>query len=126
MKSFAGCKLYGVNPTKSSGNSERLAVLHDIAHYFTTDAVQEARYEFNSQVPSSTKVAALDKIASNAAIAAFNAQSADGLAQAHLPSGIWSGGEPLVKAIKADEFNGTDDEYTTILTTYNNTITQTK
>ena len=32
IRSFAGTKLYGVNPSKSSGNSDRLNVLHGIAN----------------------------------------------------------------------------------------------
>lgn len=90
IRSFAGTKLYGVNPSKSSGNSDRLNVLHGIANYLTSDDVQSARFDESQQAPSSKKVSAMDKVKSNAAISALANQSADGIAQANLPANIWS------------------------------------
>lgn len=90
IRSFAGTKLYGVNPCKSSGNSERLNTLHGIANYLTSDDVQSARFDESQQAPSSNAVSAMDKVKSNAAISALANQSADGLAQANLPGNIWS------------------------------------
>lgn len=90
IRSFAGTKLYGVNPAKSSGNSDRLNVLHGIANYLTSDDVQSARFDESQQAPSSKKVSAMDKVTSNAAVSALANQSADGIAQANLPGNIWS------------------------------------
>lgn len=89
IRSFAGTKLYGVNPSKSNGNSYRLNVLHGIANYLTSDDVQSARFDESQQAPSSKKVSAMDKVKSNAAVSALANQSADGLAQANLPGKIW-------------------------------------
>lgn len=90
IRSFAGTKLYGVNPSKSNGKAERLNVLHGIANYLTSDDVQSARFDESQQAPSSKKVSAMDKVTSNAAVSALANQSADGLAQANLPGKIWS------------------------------------
>lgn len=90
IRSFAGTKLYGVNPAKSSGNSERLNTLHGIANYLTSDDVQSARFDESQQAPSSKKVSAMDKVTNNAAVSALANQSADGIAQANLPGNIWS------------------------------------
>lgn len=90
IRSFAGTKLYGVNPSKSSGNSERLNTLHGIANYLTSDDVQSARFDESQQAPSAKKVSAMDKVKSNAAVNTLANQSADGLAQANLPGNIWS------------------------------------
>ena len=90
IRSFAGTKLYGVNPSKSSGNSDRLNVLHGIANYLTSDDVQSARFDESQQAPSSKKVSAMDKVTGNAAVSALANQSADGIAQANLPGNIWS------------------------------------
>lgn len=90
IRSFAGTKLYGVNPSKSSGNSERLNTLYGIANYLTSDDVQSARFDESQQAPSSKKVSAMDKVTSNAAVSALANQSADGIAQANLPGNIWS------------------------------------
>lgn len=90
IRSFAGTKLYGVNPSKSNGKAERLNVLHGIANYLTSDDVQSARFDESQQAPSSKKVSAMDKVTSNAAVSALANQSADGLAQANLPGNIWS------------------------------------
>lgn len=90
IRSFAGTKLYGVNPSKSSGNSERLNTLHGIANYLTSDDVQSARFDDSQQAPSSKKVSAMEKVESNAALSALANQSADGMAQANLPGNIWS------------------------------------
>lgn len=90
IRSFAGTKLYGVNPSKSNGNAERLNVLHGIANYLTSDDVQSARFDDSQQAPSSKAVSAMDKVKSNAAISALANQSADGNAQANLPGNIWT------------------------------------
>lgn len=90
IRSFAGTKLYGVNPSKSNGKAERLNVLHGIANYLTSDDVQSARFDESQQAPSSKAVSAMDKVKSNAAISALANQSADGNAQANLPGNIWT------------------------------------
>lgn len=89
IRSFAGTKLYGVNPSKSNGKAERLNTLHGIANYLTSDDVQSARFDDSQQAPSSKAVSATDKVKSNAALSALANQSADGLAQANLPGNIW-------------------------------------
>lgn len=89
IRSFAGTKLYGVNPSKSNGKAERLNTLHGIANYLTSDDVQSARFDESQQAPSSKAVSATDKVKSNAALSALANQSADGMAQANLPGNIW-------------------------------------
>lgn len=90
IRSFAGTKLYGVNPSKSNEKAERLNTLHGIANYLTSDDVQSARFDESQQAPSSKAVSAMDKVKNNAAISALANQSADGMAQANLPGNIWS------------------------------------
>lgn len=90
IRSFTGTKLYGVNPSKSNGKSERLNTLHGIANYLTSDDVQSARFDDSQQAPSSKAVSAMDKVKSNAALSALANQSADGMAQANFPGNIWS------------------------------------
>lgn len=90
IRSFAGTKLYGVNPSKSNGKAERLNTLYGIANYLTSDDVQSARFDESQQAPSSKAVSAMDKVKSNAALSALANQSADGMAQANLPGNIWS------------------------------------
>lgn len=89
IRSFAGTKLYGVNPNKSNGKADRLNVLHGIANYLTSDDVQTARFDESQQAPSSKAVSALDKVKSNAAVGALANQSADSVVQANLPGNIW-------------------------------------
>ena len=116
IRSFAGTKLYGVNPSKSNGKAERLNVLHGIANYLTSDDVQSARFDESQQAPSSTAISATDKVKSNAALSALANQSADGLAQANLPGNIWSA--PTTFAVWAFENakkDVTDDEIMTQL-----------
>lgn len=116
IRSFAGTKLYGVNPSKSNGKAERLDVLHGIANYLTSDDVQSARFDESQQAPSSKAVSATDKVKSNAALSALANQSADGLAQANLPGNIWTA--PATFAVWAFENakkDVTDDEIKTQL-----------
>lgn len=89
IRSFAGTKLYGVNPSKSNGNAERLNTLHGIANYLTSDDVQSARFDESQQAPSSKAVSATDKVKSNPAVSALENQNADGMVQANLPGNIW-------------------------------------
>ncbi len=116
IRSFAGTKLYGVNPSKSNGNSDRLNVLHGIANYLTSDDVQSARFDESQQAPSSKKVSAMDKVTSNAAVSALANQSADGIAQANLPGNIWNAPKTFATWVSEKAKNEvTDDELMTQL-----------
>lgn len=90
IRSFAGTKLYGVNPAKSNGKADRLNVLHGIANYLTSDDVQSARFDESQQAPSSKKVSTMDKVINNPSVGALANQSADSVVQANLPGNIWS------------------------------------
>lgn len=116
IRSFAGTKLYGVNPAKSNGKAERLNVLHGIANYLTSDDVQSARFDESQQAPSSKAVSATDKVKSNAALSALANQSADGLAQANLPGNIWTAPATFATwAFENAKKTVTDDEIKTQL-----------
>lgn len=127
IRSFAGTKLYGVNPSKSNGKAERLNVLHGIANYLTSDDVQSARFDESQQAPSSKAVSATDKVKNNPALSALANQSADGLAQANLPGNIWTA--PATFAVWAFENakkNVTDDEIMTQLQQLDTSIQSSK
>lgn len=110
IRSFAGTKLYGVNPFKSSRNSDRLNALHGIANYLTSDDVQSARFDESQQAPSSKKVSAMDKVTGNAAVSALANQSADGIAQANLPGNIWSAPATFATWASENATNEVSDE----------------
>lgn len=124
IKSFYGTKIYGVNPQKSTGNTEKLNLLHNIAYYLITDEVQEARFDDSQQAPTSKKVNAMEKVQSNASVQALTKQSADGVAQANLPTNVWDATSPLKEAFLVEDL--TKEQIQTALETYNNTMSQAK
>ncbi len=85
-KSFAGYKLYGVNP--NFGDVEKA---QQLAAYLSSEAMQEKRFDAVEVGPSNKKVAALDKVKNNIALAAINKQF-DGysVTQNPMPSSYWS------------------------------------
>ena len=122
--SFLGYKFYGVNPMKSSGNAEKLTVLHGIANYFISDAVQEDRFDKLTVVPTSETVKAMDKVANSELVKALADQSAYSIPQTVVPGGIWDG----AKACEASllDCDGTDASIKTIMDTFAKAIEASK
>lgn len=85
-KSFAGYKLYGVNP-----NFEDVEKAQQLAAFLSSEAMQEKRFDAVEVGPSNKKVAALDKVKNNVALAAINKQF-DGysVTQRPMPDTYWS------------------------------------
>lgn len=124
IKSFVGNKMYGVNPQKSTGSDKRLELLHDISLYLVSDDVQLERFRDSQTAPTSKAVSAMSEVQANASIATLAKQSVDGVAQANLPTKVWSAAEPLVTAFIAGTLDeaGIKDQ----LEIYNNTMKQVK
>lgn len=85
-KSFAGYKLYGVNP-----NFEDVNKAQQLAAFLSSEAMQEKRYDAVEVGPSNKNVAALDKVKNNVALAAINKQF-DGysVTQNPMPGNYWT------------------------------------
>lgn len=85
-KSFAGYKLYGVNP--NCGDVEKA---QQLAAFLSSEAMQEKRYDAVEVGPSNKNVADLDKVKNNIALAAINEQfNGYSVTQRPLPANYWS------------------------------------
>lgn len=96
MGSFAGCKLYGVNPT-----SDHLADAHRLAAFLSGEEMQQKRYDDMQIGPSNTKVAASDAVKANIALAALADQAQYATAQIAVPGGFWSAVEAFGQEVVA-------------------------
>ena len=96
MSSFAGYKLYGVNP-----HSEALAEAHKLAAFLSGEAMQQKRFETFEIGPSNTKVASSEAVQANVALAALAAQGAYAVAQTAVPNGFWGAVETFGKEVCA-------------------------
>lgn len=84
MGSFAGCKLYGVNPM-----SKNLGDAHKLAAFLSGEKMQQKRFDDMQIGPSNTKVAASDGVKANVALAALAAQAEHATAQTAVPGNFW-------------------------------------
>ncbi|HIZ72424.1 MAG TPA: extracellular solute-binding protein [Candidatus Gallimonas intestinavium] len=96
MGSFAGCKLYGVNPT-----SDHLADAHRLAAFLSGEEMQQKRYDDMQIGPSNTKVAASDAVKANIALAALADQAQYATAQIAVPGGFWTAVEAFGQEVVA-------------------------
>lgn len=96
MGSFAGCKLYGVNPT-----SDHLADAHRLAAFLSGEAMQQKRFDDMQIGPSNTKVASSDAVKANIALAALGEQAEFATAQVAVPGGFWSAVEAFGQEVVA-------------------------
>lgn len=117
LASFLGYKLYGVNPIKSAGNTEKLSVLHQLANYLVSEKVQEDRFDQLTVVPTNTKVKALQKVTDSPLVKALADQAQFSVAQTVVPSNIWSACSTAIESLKAD-----DADVATIMKTYADSI----
>lgn len=84
LSSFAGYKLYGVNP-----HSKDLATAHKLAAYLSSEEMQLLRFKNHKIGPSNTKAAANAEVQANPALAALSAQNAYAVAQTAVPANFW-------------------------------------
>ncbi|MGN1234655.1 MAG: extracellular solute-binding protein [Christensenellaceae bacterium] len=94
MSSFAGYKLYGVNPTSKS-----LGEAHKLAAFLSGEAMQMKRFETFGTGPSNTVVAQSDAVKADLALAALAAQGAHAVAQTAVPSNYWSAVESFGREV---------------------------
>ena len=121
LGSFLGYKLYGVNPQKSSGNADRLALLHTVANFLVSDEIQEGRWDTLQVAPTSDKVAALEKVAGDDHIKAINDQAKYSVGQTIVPGDIWKAMEALADSIKGN-LSATDEQLKDYLKTFNDKV----
>jgi len=98
MGSFSGFKMYGVNPT-----SDHIGEAHRLAAFLSNESMQEKRFDALGTGPSNTKVAALDKVKANVALAAVAAQMPYARIQESVPSNFWTAVEALGTEIENGE-----------------------
>lgn len=100
MGSFAGCKLYGVNPT-----SDYLADAHRLAAFLSSEEMQQKRFEDMQIGPSNTNVAASAAVQANIALAALAEQAEYATAQVAVPGGFWTAVEAFGQEVVAGTVN---------------------
>lgn len=98
LGSFSGFKMYGVNPT-----SAHVGEAHKLAAFLSSEAMQEKRFDELGTGPSNTKVAALEKVKSNVALAAVAAQMPYARIQESVPSNFWTAVDALGTEIEVGE-----------------------
>lgn len=96
MSSFAGYKLYGVNPT-----SEHLAEAHKLAAFLSSEAMQLKRFNDVAAGPSNKKAAASEQVQANVALAALSAQSAHAVPQTSVPTNFFNAVEAFGEELTA-------------------------
>lgn len=84
LSSFAGYKLYGVNP-----HSKDLTTAHKLAAFLSGEEMQEMRFKNHKIGPSNNNVAASDDVKANAALAALAEQNKYAVAQTAVPENFW-------------------------------------
>ena len=94
--SFAGYKLYGVN-----SYSKHLPEAHKLAAFLSSEKMQEKRFDDNKIGPSNVKVAAMDKVKSNLAIATIAKEIEEtAITQKPMPGTYWTEMEAFGKAME--------------------------
>ena len=85
MSSFAGYKLYGVNPT-----SDHLVEAHKLAAFLSSEAMQLKRFNDVAAGPSNTNAANSAGVKANVALAALSAQGAYAVPQSSVPTNFFN------------------------------------
>ncbi len=88
LGSFAGYKLYGVNP-----NAADLTEAHRLAAFLSGAAMQTKRFQAIQAGPSNTSVANTPAVKANKGLAALSAQGVYATAQTAVPDNFWSAAE---------------------------------
>lgn len=105
MGSFAGFKVYGVNP-----KSDHLSVAQKLAAYLSGEAMQTKR--FNDMAVMPTNLAAYEaleeKINANVALSGLGAQTLHSTAQGAVPGGFWTAVESFATDVAGKKVDSTN------------------
>jgi arabinogalactan oligomer/maltooligosaccharide transport system substrate-binding protein len=94
MSSFAGYKLYGVNPT-----SKHLAEAHKLAAFLSSEAMQIKRFNDMAAGPSNKNAANRAEVKENAALSALSEQSKHAVPQKSVPTNYFNAVEAFGKEL---------------------------
>ncbi len=94
MSSFAGYKLYGVNPT-----SAHLAEAHKLAAFLSSEAMQLKRFNDVAAGPSNKKASQSEGVKANIALAALSAQSEFAVPQTSVPTNFFNAVEAFAEEL---------------------------
>ncbi len=119
--SFAGYKLYGVNPKPSGKDTARLDLAHSVAEYLISEAAQAARFEAFKTAPTNKTVAAKEEVTSDIGLAALAAQAPYSIPQTAVPGNIWSAANTLRTTMK-DTPVMTDAQLEEAMKAFNTTV----
>ena len=127
LGSFLGYKMYGVNPQRSSDDTARLALAHEVADYLVSEEVQLSRYENFGSGPTLKSLINSATIQADKALTAINAQSEYAVAQTAVPGNVWTAPNTFYATLNeliGDDKSGTvsDDKLMELLTTLNTAI----
>ena len=122
LSSFLGYKIYGVNPQKSSGNTARLSVLHQLANYLVSAPVQTAFYEEFGSSPCNLQSLedCADAMAEDTSVLALSAQAEFAFPQVAVPSSVWTSAQTLYTTLL--ECDGSDAAIKAAVDTYNDAL----
>ncbi|MBQ8319669.1 MAG: extracellular solute-binding protein [Clostridia bacterium] len=122
LSSFAGYKLYGVNPT-----SKYLAHAHRLAAFLSGEEMQLKRFEDVAAGPSNVNAAKSEKVQANVALAALSAQGQFAVAQTAVPTNFFNAVEAFGVELTAGKVTASNlSEKLAVMTADIKTITAKK
>lgn len=114
ISSFAGYKIYGVNPT-----SDNLSEAHKLAAFLASEDMQELRFKEHAIGPTNKVVAASDEVAANVALAALSDQNQYAVAQTAVPTNFWDPvrgyGLAIIDGLAESEFQAQLDQMVSLI-----------
>ena len=116
LGSFSGCKLLGVKPQT---DENRVAAIHILAEYLTSEAAQLERFDTLAWGPANLAAAASDAVKANPALVALGEQNAFATPQGNINGDWWSIAGAIDEEIKDGK---TDADLQTALTNYDEKI----
>ena len=100
LGAFLGGKLFGVNPQRSQGNTDRLVAAHELAKFLSDKACQLKRFDHAGVAPCNKEAAAEQRVLASENVKTLVQQAEFAHAQTAVPAGIWTAPTTLVAGIK--------------------------
>ena len=119
---FLGGKLFGVNPQRSSEDSERLVAAHELAKFLSGKEAQLARFDNAGTAPCHLEAAAEERVQADPNVAVLAAHAEYAHPQTAVPGNFWSAPVPLVETLRSAEFGKTDAEFAQVCKTMNDSV----
>ncbi len=124
LGAFLGGKLFGINPQRAAGDTDRLVAANELAKYLSGKAAQLKRFDEKGIAPCNLEAAAEERVTADPNVKVLIEQAKFAHEQTAVPGNFWSAPATLATAIEEGikDSSLTDEKLVALVKTMNDSV----